>query len=60
MTKTIYTVTSPNGQSQKFETIENDPKVYFAVSNRVAAQSVAEFEAKLETAKAKGGTVVKH
>lgn len=60
MVKTIYTVTSPSGQKQDFETIENDPKVYFAGSNRVAAQSLSEFEVKIETAKAKGGTVVKH
>lgn len=60
MTKTIYTVTSPSGAKVDFEMIENDAKVYFANSNRVAAQTAAEFEAKLEAAKQAGGSYVKH
>lgn len=58
--KTIYTLTSPSGQSRDFEMVEGDPCVYFKDTNRVAAPSLGAFEAKLVQAVATGGTYIKH
>jgi hypothetical protein len=58
--KTIYTLTSPNGQSRDFEMVEGDPAVYFKDTNRAAAPTLAAFEATLAKVTATGGTYVKH
>lgn len=58
--KTIYTLTSPNGQSRDFEMVEGDPSVYFKDTNRAAAPTLAAFEATLSKVTATGGTYVKH